>query len=98
MRTNVAFNGVGENVKPPVAASTSTAPGIEGAAGDIGGPGGNTAGEVISEEDDAARMQEAGRRPGCRGRVKVNEGDAWSAPVCAARLGNMETKLTVPVH
>lgn len=70
MRTNVAFNGVGENVKRRTAAS--------GKGADAHGEEEVTAGEAaLTEEEDLKRMKEVGRREECRGRVIVNEGDAW---------------------
>lgn len=61
MRMNVALNGVGEPVKKPVN------------------------GEGLTEEESAAngevsqaeQMERVGRREGCTGHVKINEGDAW---------------------
>ena len=32
-------------------------------------------------EREAIADPDLGRRPGCKGKVKVNEGDAWSVPL-----------------
>lgn len=79
MRQNVAFNGVGENVKrrhTETAVSGAETAGAETEEnGDAPGPSFMEDGPVSTEE--AEEMKRTGRRPDCRGRVKVNEGDAW---------------------
>ena len=78
MRMNVAYNGVGEDEE-----KTENGTGIEHS------PGGEK--EDAEEGKAAAKLEEQavngntarneelpnGRRAGCKGKVRVNEGDAW---------------------
>lgn len=73
MRTNVAFNGVGETAQGASGASGSTA--NNGAAPKEGES--SASGSATREEEVKSHTEDVGRRAGCRGRVKVNEGDAW---------------------
>jgi len=76
MRMNVAYNGVGETPasnEPPNPADDENDQNVEQEADEKA--------EVNPEEctlngyDGPAR--ELGRRPGCKGKVRVTEGDAW---------------------
>jgi len=64
MRMNVRYNGVEEEEKP--------VPGVAPVTAAVGGVEGAPAVPVPDTED-----LPNGRRPGCKGKVRVNEGDAW---------------------
>lgn len=65
MRQNVELNGVGEK----------NGAGINGTGPHV--TDGGSAGAAESAADEEAEMGRLGRREGCKGRVKVTEGDAW---------------------
>ena len=80
---NVAFNGVGEPEKPP--AGVDATPQTNGAAEINETPSAPV--EVARDPEEAALNGDAapeatvgpnGRRPGSKGHVRVNQGDAWS--------------------
>jgi tRNA (guanine26-N2/guanine27-N2)-dimethyltransferase len=79
MRTNVALNGVAEVVRPPRHDVNGHEP--ESSAEDKRireNPEEDAMNRQSKEDEDAAKV---GRRKGCRGGVRVNEGDAWSVPL-----------------
>ncbi|WVR07192.1 N2,N2-dimethylguanosine tRNA methyltransferase [Kwoniella sp. DSM 27419] len=94
MRRNVAFNGVGvdDPIQPTAEASTSAEPIVGGAtdgsstapaapeqSGVDGGPAEASAAAGEGTEGPRGEVKDSvGRRPGCKGRVKINEGDACS--------------------
>lgn len=86
MRMNVAYNGVGEG---PLVSENQTQPAEGPEPGDTA-PEPSIATELDPEEGAVNGAHQAageealpdhieyGRRPGCTGKVRVNEGDAWS--------------------
>ena len=88
MRVNVRYNGVEEVEKPaPGGGPASNANGTEAAAAQAGVAVDGSA-QTVDEEGSAATQAASssreeteqlpnGRRPGCKGGVRVNEGDAW---------------------
>ncbi|WWD02810.1 N2,N2-dimethylguanosine tRNA methyltransferase [Kwoniella europaea PYCC6329] len=87
MRRNVTFNGVGEDSlptrkpwQPPVKEDGTSTP-VENGEGEVKEE--STTADVKVESEETAEVEDGlepkdkvGRRPGCRGRVKINEGDA----------------------
>ncbi len=84
MRMNVAYNGVAEIPKQATAREKAPAEVKEAVVSEK--PAEEVEGEnneelalntTIEIAEEPSRYDEAGRREGCRGRVRVNEGDAW---------------------
>ncbi|WVW83725.1 N2,N2-dimethylguanosine tRNA methyltransferase [Kwoniella bestiolae CBS 10118] len=88
MRRNVAFNGVGEDSLPPrkpwqptVREEGTAIPAENGEAEEVKVEEKTEEASAVEEkkeitEDGLEVKDKVGRRPGCKGRVKINEGDA----------------------
>ncbi len=75
MKMNVAYNGVGED-------EVDKPEGEGDAAAQDGESSKQEAGSSVRHEKRSMQVDESGdlpngRRPNCKGKVRVNEGDAW---------------------